>query len=148
MSPSRVPRAGAPTTAEIVPGSLARVRADAQSRFAGRSGLVVAVDAGVATIRFGGARGHSFALADLQPVASFTATSTSPAAGALLRPRSATGRQPAPPSRRPAGSLPSSPRRPSPPSAPGTRTRARAGGESSSLEPRRRSNRKVTDARH
>ena len=61
-------RRAAATPPAIVPGTLVRVRAGADTRFAGRSGLVVAVDAGVATIRFGGARGHSFALADLVPV--------------------------------------------------------------------------------
>ena len=136
----------APTPAAvIVPGALVRVRPDADSRFAARSGLVVAVDAGAALVRFAGVRTYAFAAADLQSVASFTA-STSPVRGAPPSPRTRDGR---PPALRPAAgrSLPPRPA-PSSPSAPGTRTRARAGGESSSLEPRRRSNRKVTDDRH
>ena len=72
MSPSRAPGVGAPTTtAVIVPGALARVRASAASRFAGRSGLVVSVQGGVAVVRFGPGRGFTFPLADLYPVVAF-----------------------------------------------------------------------------
>jgi hypothetical protein len=47
------------------------VRPDAESPYAGRSGLVVALDGDIATLRFGAVRTYVFALSDLIPVVAF-----------------------------------------------------------------------------
>lgn len=47
------------------PGDYARVRSTASSRWAGRTGLVVAGDERSVLLRFGPSRSYSFALLDL-----------------------------------------------------------------------------------
>lgn len=68
MKPS-APHTGA--SPQVVAGSLARVRADAPSKFRGRTGLVVAVQGATAVLRFGAVRTHVFAISDLDPVIAF-----------------------------------------------------------------------------
>ena len=58
---------------QVTPGSLARVRADAPSRFRGRTGLVLGVEHGVAILRFGPSRGYEFAVGDLVPIVNVSA---------------------------------------------------------------------------
>lgn len=58
----------APALPQVVPGSLVRVRPDAESPYAGRSGLVLAVQGAVALLRFATARSYTFATSDLVPI--------------------------------------------------------------------------------
>jgi hypothetical protein len=55
-------------TADIKPGDFVRVCVNHSSTFAGRSGLVVAVDEDVASVRFSAKRAFPFAVKDLRPV--------------------------------------------------------------------------------
>ena len=87
----------------IVPGSLVRVNPAAETRFAGRSGLLVALDGDIALVRFSAQRAFSFATCDLLPVVRFDrgagtpwrapAPKTSPA-GTPVGASSARGRAP------------------------------------------------------
>ncbi len=61
---------GAPVSAppQVTAGGLARVRPNVASPYAGRSGLVLGVEAGAALLRFGSSRAFAFSLDDLYPV--------------------------------------------------------------------------------
>lgn len=125
-----------PPSPAIVPGALARVRPGADTRFAGRSGLVVSVDGSLALVRFAGARRYAFALADLQPVTTTITTTDRRSAAPLLRRGSATG---AAGTSEPVSAGRSLPARqaPSSPPGPATRTSGRAGGEPANRTPAR-----------
>jgi hypothetical protein len=68
MTRLSAPAAQAP---RIVPGSLVRVNPAAETRFAGRSGLLVALEGAAAVVRFSATRSYVFSLDDLLPVVSF-----------------------------------------------------------------------------
>lgn len=61
-------RLEAPPERPLRPGQYVRVRSTAESRWAGRTGLVVAADERQAVVRFSAVRSHPFALIDLVKV--------------------------------------------------------------------------------